>query len=400
MIIVEDILGFHLIDESGKIIESVIYPRKVRVIAERLYKLYKGELVNEIIDLLSDKEGITVIASSKLAPLISRKIKGVNVRVDDLAVSRILRSLPKLLIERGLISSVKEYLELKKAIGVELSRIKIREAQAERDQSIVQAINAVDELNKTINTLVSRIREWYGLYFPEMEHIIKNNELYAKLVSRITYREDMNPETLIKIGVSEDLAIKLNRAASTSAGGEMDEDDLNEMRRLAGRVLELYDLREKLERYIDKAMSEVAPNVRGLVGPTIGARLIALAGGLKKLALMPSSTIQVLGAEKALFRALRYGAKPPKHGVIYQHPLIHRSPKWQRGKIARALAGKLSIAARIDYFSGEDKISELKADLDARIKEIKATFPKPPARKVEKPPVKVKRKIKKKKKRR
>nr|3GQU_A Chain A, Nop5p Protein [Pyrococcus horikoshii]3GQX_A Chain A, NOP5P PROTEIN [Pyrococcus horikoshii]3GQX_B Chain B, NOP5P PROTEIN [Pyrococcus horikoshii] len=138
-----------------------------------------------------------------------------------------------------------------------------------------------------------------------------------------------------------------------------------------------------LEDYIDKAMDDVAPNLKALVGAKLGARLISLAGGLKELAMLPSSTIQVLGAEKALFRHLRTGAKPPKHGVIYQYPAINRSPWWQRGKIARALAGKLAIAARVDYFSGEYIAEELKKELEARIKEIKEKYPRPPKRRKE-----------------
>ena len=127
-------------------------------------------------------------------------------------------------------------------------------------------------------------------------------------------------------------------------------------------------------------MLEVAPNIRGLVGPLLGARLISLAGGLSRLARLPASTIQVLGAEKALFRALRTGGRPPKHGVIFQYPAIHRSPRWQRGKIARALAAKLAIAARIDAFTGEYKADELKEELEKRIEEIKTLYAKPPKR--------------------
>ncbi|MEM4706946.1 MAG: hypothetical protein QXW27_05340, partial [Candidatus Methanomethylicaceae archaeon] len=131
------------------------------------------------------------------------------------------------------------------------------------------------------------------------------------------------------------------------------------------------------EKYIDEVMKEVAPNVRELVGSILGARLIALSGGLEALAKKPASTIQVLGAEKALFRALRTGARPPKHGIIFQSPLIHSSPKWQRGKIARTLAGKLSIAARVDAFGGAFIANKLKKELEERISEIKKKYAVP-----------------------
>jgi nucleolar protein 56 len=125
-------------------------------------------------------------------------------------------------------------------------------------------------------------------------------------------------------------------------------------------------------------MEEVAPNTRAIGGSLLGARLVALAGGLMNLAKLPASTIQVLGAEKALFRALKTKARPPKHGIIFQHPFIHDAKRWQRGKIARALAGKLAIAARVDAFSGKYAGDGLKFDLDKRIAEIKERYEKPP----------------------
>ncbi len=128
-------------------------------------------------------------------------------------------------------------------------------------------------------------------------------------------------------------------------------------------------------------MKEVAPNIQGLVGSLLGARLISLAGGLDRMARLPSSTIQVLGAEKALFRSLKSNSLPPKHGVIFQFPEIHQSPKWQRGKIARALAGKLAITARVDAFHGQYIADELRINLLQAINRIKKQFPKPPRQK-------------------
>jgi len=130
-------------------------------------------------------------------------------------------------------------------------------------------------------------------------------------------------------------------------------------------------------------MQEAAPNIRALIGSVVGAKLIRKAGGLAELAKMPASTIQILGAEKALFRALHGKGTPPKHGIIFQVPRIFRAPWWQRGKIARALAGKLSIAARVDFYSGEYIGDELLRDLERRIEEIKKKYPKPPIRKKE-----------------
>jgi len=144
-------------------------------------------------------------------------------------------------------------------------------------------------------------------------------------------------------------------------------------------------------------MEDVAPNIKSLVGSLLGARLIALTGGLTNLAKMPASTVQVLGAEKALFRSLKTGARPPKHGMIFQHTLIHEAKRWQRGKMARALAGKLAIAARSDAFSGKYIGDDLKAGLEKRIKEIQEKYEEPPPLKklplpaVKRPPRRMKR---------
>ena len=131
-------------------------------------------------------------------------------------------------------------------------------------------------------------------------------------------------------------------------------------------------------------MEEVAPNITAITGPVIGARLLALTGGLQRLARVSSSTIQLLGAEKALFRHLRDGELPPKHGVIFQHPFIHNAPYWQRGKIARVLAGKISIAAKLDYNSNKFMGDELTTDLNRRVEEIKKKYPNAPVKKSKK----------------
>jgi nucleolar protein 56 len=158
----------------------------------------------------------------------------------------------------------------------------------------------------------------------------------------------------------------------------MAEKDLAEIQALSKNVLELYELRKNMENYMDKTMEEVAPNTRAVAGALLGARLIAVAGSLRNLAMRPASTIQVLGAEKALFRSLKTGARPPKHGLIFQHTLLHDAKRWQRGKIARVLAGKLAIAARIDAFGGRYAGDALKADIDKRIEEIREKYKEPP----------------------
>jgi nucleolar protein 56 len=157
----------------------------------------------------------------------------------------------------------------------------------------------------------------------------------------------------------------------------MTPENLAIVKRLADQVIAQSDLRRVLADHIEVAMETVAPNVKELLTASVGARIMAKAGSLARLAMLPASTIQVLGAEKALFRALKTGARPPKHGILFQHPLIHSAPKWQRGKIARAIASKVAIAARIDYYRHAGKDSSIQNRLNTRLTEIREKYKEP-----------------------
>ncbi len=247
---------------------------------------------------------------------------------------------------------------------------KVEEAYTEKDRYIVQAIEALDDLDAAFNLFVARTREWYGLHFPEVNTLVKDHEKFLRLVVEIGAREEMDEETLADI-LGENLAKRVARAARESMGTELAGADLDMIRDFAKRVLEIREMRKRLADYIKEQMEKIAPNITALAGPLLGARLIARAGGLKKLALLPASTIQVLGAEKALFRHLTKGTKPPKHGILFQHPWVRTAKWWQRGKIARSLAAKLAIAAREDFFGGKYIADKLLDELKERLKEIK-----------------------------
>jgi nucleolar protein 56 len=266
--------------------------------------------------------------------------------------------------------------ELLHEVALGISRSAIREASEQSDQLIIQAMNSLDDVEKVQNLMVSRLREWYGLHFPEAAHAIDNSQNLARIVAEGGSREQIesNPD-LIKLVTDSSVKAEL---LNQSMGAEIPDQDMTMIQSLAHQILDLYQLREQLEKYLDESMQVTAPNLRGLIGPVIGARLIGLAGGIEKLARFPSSTIQVLGAEQALFRALKTGAKPPKHGVIFQHTLVHSAPWWQRGKIARILAGKIAIAARIDFYSGQYVADELKQNVLSRVAEIKRKYPTAP----------------------
>ena len=216
---------------------------------------------------------------------------------------------------------------------------KIKKESASEDKHLIQAINSIDEIDETISKLIERIREWYALYFPEMD-VIKSNETYIRLISQNETREkiiEAKPEAFpdYLVDLEDDINAK----------------DLAIMNTYAKSIYELQNTRKEIEAYIDEKMQDIAPNLRLLVGSSLGAKLISHAGGLKRLAIYPSSTVQIMGAEKALFRHLKSGDRPPKYGLIYQHPQVRGAKWWNRGKIARMLAGRISLAVRRDVFT-------------------------------------------------
>jgi nucleolar protein 56 len=257
-----------------------------------------------------------------------------------------------------------------------ITRQAVKEASEKRDQLIIQAMNGLDDIEKTLNLFSSRLREWYGLHYPEATQSVEAPVELATLIIQGGFRE--------QISKMDDLMKRLPKQAvaalqsGKSMGADISQEDMVMIQTLAQQILTLQQVRKELEDYLDESMLEIAPNLRGLIGPLLGARLIELAGGIDKLARLPASTIQVLGAETALFRALKTGARPPKHGVIFQHTFIHSAPWWQRGKIARILAGKIAIAARIDLFSGEYHADQLKQSITSRIAEVRRKYPTPP----------------------
>ena len=383
--IVDTAFAIFACDDNGEIIAFEPLPSSIEEAAERILKMERGELIDEIKKLCNKLISYgkkNLIVEDELIAKSLRKIFNVQISVKQAnAIARQLRSkLDDIIIKLGIRNSKEEAKDFIYSLSMIITKRKLREAAEKRDLLVAQAVNAIDDLNKSINLLVSRLREWYGIHFPELNDLIRDHEVFVRLVSSLGLKSNFTEEALKKLGLPEKRVKRLSKAAKESIGADIAKFDVDPMVGLSSIVEKMYQLREHIEKYIDQTMNEVAPNIKGLVGPLIGARLIALAGGLEELAKLPASTIQVLGAEKALFRALRTGAKPPKHGVIFQCPEIHRAPRWQRGKIARALAGKLTIAARVDAFSGTYIADELKSDLKKRIEEIKRIYAKPPKR--------------------
>lgn len=269
-------------------------------------------------------------------------------------------------LECGFTESLSEYYSLLHKVTLETVKLQVSQALTP-DQRIIQAVEALDDINETTNSLSERLFEWYGGYFPESG--LSGEEL-AVFISRYGSRENLPPEDPHYLKAKNSMGAKLEAADEVLLKG------------LAESVCSLYERRKQIEAYIESSMEILAPNLTLLAGPMLGARLISIAGSLEKLAAFPSSTIQVIGASKALFKHLRSRAPSPKHGIIYSHPLINTSPWWVRGKVARALAAKLSLAARIDFYSAKRNPS-LENELEEKIRKIRAENPRPPQKRQE-----------------
>jgi len=374
--------GVAAFDEQNNLLDKVLFPKKPQVAAKKLMKTEAGKISDEITSLISLLQNAGydtfVFENANVAGEAQRSLN-VKVEVSKSSEVEVLRArTEQVAVETGFVKDAKELSLWNHNVSMELAKLRIKGAAEKRDLVIAQAIQTLDDLDRTVNLFMGRLREWYGIHFPELDRLIEKHETYARLVMNLGYRDNFSVEALEKEGLPKERAENIAKVAEKSMGADMAEQDLAEIQALSKNVLELYELRKNMENYVDKTMEEVAPNTRAIAGSLLGARLIAIAGSLQNLAMRPASTIQVLGAEKALFRSLKTGARPPKHGLIFQHVLLHDAKRWQRGKIARALAGKLAIAVRIDAFGGRYVGDALKADIDKRLAEIREKYKEPP----------------------
>lgn len=242
---------------------------------------------------------------------------------------------------------------------------KVRQAISSRDNLLIQSVGAIDELNKTSNLLFERLSEWYGMHFPEL----KSGD-NAKYVEGVLAIDRSNPDAAELEKIFGPQAQSIAAKAKSSVGSGFSQEDFSAVRGLAQQIKALWKLRDGIEEYEEKVAQEICPNMSHLAGPHLAAKLVAQAGGLQRLSTFPASTIQVLGAEKALFKHLRSGSRPPKHGLLFQHPLVGKSPKKLRGKIARALAGKLMIASKADAITHNFIAEKLREQFESHAKRI------------------------------
>jgi len=266
--------------------------------------------------MLLDRDLGPVIQASTAEPLTP--VKNSSSRA---STPEALTDIRTFVFSKGIVNSEDEYRALLHEVTIRLAREEVLRS-ARGDEEIIHAIKMLDDLSPALNLLSEHLFEWYSMYD---EEVLPSEDAVKEILKR--------------------------------------RDIPHAMRTLAQNLTGIYESRRTLIEYIQNETLLIAPNLTNLAGGLLAARLISIAGGLGKLARMPASRLQILGANRAMFKHLR-GAAPPKHGVIFQHPLIHASPRRLRGKIARRFASKLTIAARIDYYSGEvrEELAESLAD--------------------------------------
>ncbi len=366
-------LGIAVFD-NNKCVKSILFTNPARDYIE---------LKKETADIADLEQFLSKLSSSasvndtSLLKLLKKRSIEVEM-MEQNKIETIQSSKLRVLVDSGFAKDENDAREKLRDFAMQLSSSKVTEVSESPDLHIIEAINMLDETDKIANLLSSRLREWYGLHFPELDNLIDTISGYSKIVLA-GRRDDLTHQTYLDAGFPEEKAEMLSLLQGKSRGGQMSNENLAIVQSLAKQILQLFELRNTLENHIETQMVAIAPNISGILGTSVGARILARAGSLKRLASMPASTIQVLGAEKALFRSLKTGAQPPKHGLLFQHTLVHAAPRWQRGKIARAIAAKAALGARVDVY-GAGRNEMLFEKLNIRITEIGEKYKEAPER--------------------
>ncbi|KAJ7895984.1 hypothetical protein B0H14DRAFT_2431121 [Mycena olivaceomarginata] len=321
----------------------------------KLGKGLKDFLTEEVVDKGKGKESLVVI-DPHLSRAISKKLS-INVSALEEKNQDLWRGIRSQLT--ALLNGVdpKDLATMSLGLSHSLSRFKLKFSPDKVDTMIVQAIALLDDLDKEINIYAMRVKEWYGWHFPEMAKIIVDNIAYAKVIRLMGFRTNASSTSFAAI-LPEDLEEVLKAAAEISMGTEISDSDIAHIHSLCDQVISISAYRTQLAEYLRNRMNAIAPNLTVLVGELVGARLISHAGSLLSLAKHPASTVQILGAEKALFRALKTKHDTPKYGLIYHASLIGQAPPKLKGKMARMVATKAALSIRVDALTDLDGKSE------------------------------------------
>lgn len=357
--ITTNVLGVFAL-KNGKVISKVLFKGSPADIAEKIKSTGDSTCPDEV-QLIKEfiKTGLREAAVNQPS-----RFWGKGLEINFIEDSE--KPVDVLQIASDLGFARKDVENLTREVSIHLAREKLK--VVDRDQVIMQAVAALDDIEETSNRLVERLREWYSIHYPELNHLVENHEIYAQLVKDTGLRSNFKKESLkLEPGFRDRIVVE----SSNSVGSEFNEIDVKALQSIAQSLTELYKAKKSIEDYLGAVMQETAPNINALIGPLVGARLVKLANGLKRMATLPASTIQILGAEDAFFRFLRTGKKPPKHGIIFQHPEIRNARREIRGKLARTLATKLSLASKIDAYHGEYMGEYLNESFMKRVNSLK-----------------------------
>jgi len=383
--IIDTLIALFGIDETGTIVNFRNFNDKPQKAVEFFKSIEEGVLTDEYKFFLQEihnsgfrefifdnkkLEAITAKYRIYQTKFLPKSLEFKNFR---LTLSEQFRSIGISLNEFHILQKYKDIQE-------ELTKYKIKEAGARDDVIVIQIIESLDIIKKSISLLSSRMREWYGLHFPELtDKLIEDNIVLAKIISRIGTRDNYTLENLSEnFQFNEARIQRLLKLAPNSMGSDI---DIKILQGYTNQIINLDNYRIELESYLDRLTEKVVPNMCAIVGSLVSAKLIAKAGSLEKLAFMPASRIQLLGAEKALYRFLKTGEKRPKHGLIFQWNQIRSAKPYHRGKIARMVSGKIGLASKLDYFDGDYIGDKLLQEIEEKIKEIQKKYPKPSLKK-------------------
>jgi nucleolar protein 56 len=341
-------------------------------------KVKKGEYyTRELADMLSKSESGVLTNEDALVKVLKKESIDIQM-MSQKQIEEIQNTKPQILMDAGFAKNQQDVMSKLRDFALQISSARVTEVSQSPDLHIIQSIKALDEIDVMINGLSSRLREWYGLHFPELDNIIDSIAGYAQIVMA-GKRQDLSRAVYEDAGFPEPKIEMLSVIQEKSKGGDITNGNLAIVQSIAKQILEMSEIRKAIENHIESEMNTVAPNLAAILGTAVGARILAKAGSIKKLATMPASTVQILGAEKALFRSLKTGTQPPKHGILFQHPTVHAAPRWQRGKMARAIAAKAAIASRVDVY-GAGLNRTLLEKLNIRVTEISEKYKEPTVR--------------------
>lgn len=386
--IIDTLTGVFALDENGNFLNFIDFNDDDDAIIKFYLSLEEDKLSEEYVQLLEELKNTgyeEFIFDNKTLQSLTKSELGYQTSLHP--TSPEFKNFRLHLIEQlakiGIIKDLNELSSRYKKVSAEIIKKQVSQASSKNDIIIIQVIETLETIKKSISLFSSKLREWYGLYFPELtDKIVEDNIMLAKIVSVLGQRQNFTQNQISEsFDFNPGLINILKEKAKISMGANF---DLTMIKEHANQILALDSHREKLEEHLDELMEKTAPNIKAIIGSLIGAKIIAKAGNLRKLAFMPASRVQLLGAEKALYRFLKTGEDRPKHGIIFQWNQIRGSKPWIRGKISRLVAGKLGLMAKVDYFSGDFVGDEISEEIEQKIQEIEQKYPNPPKNKARK----------------